>query len=118
VSGINFPGNTTLVLTLHSDPVVVGSVRSNADGSYALQVTIPSGTTAGSHTIVVSGGGKQASAPLVVTSTSVLSTDVLSRTGTNAFPLAPLGALVFALGGVLLLVAGANAPAGAHFRRR
>ena len=62
-----FAANTTVTVELHSTPVELAKATTGADGTAALTVTIPAGTEAGTHTIVVTAGAVTASAPLTVT---------------------------------------------------
>ena len=57
ISGNGFAAGATLTVTLHSDPVVLATVAADAGGAYSVVVTIPAGTTPGTHQIVVSGLG-------------------------------------------------------------
>jgi hypothetical protein len=49
-----FDPNTVLTVTLHSDPIALGTVATDADGVAALEAVVPAGVT-GEHTVVVSG---------------------------------------------------------------
>ena len=66
VTGARWPANTDVSLVLTSDPVNLGTVRSDANGAFSVVVTIPSNTTAGNHTLTASGGGQSVSMTLVV----------------------------------------------------
>ncbi len=57
ISGNGFLPGTSLTIVLHSDPVVLATVDADANGAYSVIVTIPAGTTPGTHQIVVSGLG-------------------------------------------------------------
>jgi hypothetical protein len=71
VFGSGFPPNTVLEVILFSDPLLLATTTTDAAGSYRVVVTIPIGTTPGSHQIVVRGGGLQATTTVtVVTPTS------------------------------------------------
>ena len=86
LSGQGFPPETVLTATLFSTPVVLGSVTSDAQGSFQMTVTIPLSTPPGQHEIVVSGGGVQSTTPLVVLAAVASSSPNgnLPVTGTNA----------------------------------
>jgi hypothetical protein len=56
VNGQNFVSDESIVLTLFSHGVPIGSTSSNGSGSFSTSVTIPSGTTPGEHTIIATGG--------------------------------------------------------------
>ena len=52
---VPFAPDQELTVELRSDPVVLGSTRSEANGSYIAEVTIPEDAPPGEHEIVVSG---------------------------------------------------------------
>ena len=56
-------------LTLHSDPVEVGTAATDDTGSFTAEVTVPAATEAGDHTVVAAAESPaaEASAPLMVT---------------------------------------------------
>ena len=58
-------------LTLHSDPVEVGTATTDDTGSFTAEVTVPAATEAGDHTVVAAAESPaaEASAPLTVTAT-------------------------------------------------
>ena len=61
MTGAGVPGSTFLV-TLHSDPVNLGSLTFNSDGGASATVSVPESTPAGYHTLVLAGeapGGEQ-----------------------------------------------------------
>lgn len=55
VSGVNFSPNTTLTLELDNSAHKLGTVRTDAQGSFTTTVTMPPGVT-GSHLIIAVGG--------------------------------------------------------------
>jgi len=57
VSGTGFMPDTSLTITLHSDPIVLGTVVTDDAGAYSTIVTIPAGVAPGFHELVVSGLG-------------------------------------------------------------
>ena len=69
VTGTGFTPNSELTLSLHSEPVEVGAATTDATGAFTAQVTVPSATEAGEHTIVAESAipGVRAAAPLTVT---------------------------------------------------
>ena len=105
VSGSNFTPNVTVTITLHSDPVVLGTTTSNGSGAYFLVMTIPSDTVPGTHTIIASDAqGDTASTLLVVTGAVPLATSSgLAFTGADIAALSGVGAIALALGGMLIL---------------
>ena len=56
-------------LTLHSNPVEVGTAATDDTGSFTAEVTVPAATEAGDHTVVAAAESPaaEASAPLTVT---------------------------------------------------
>jgi 5'-nucleotidase len=120
VSGGGFPAGSSLVEQLFSDPVVLGTTTAEAAGNYRATVTIPLGTTPGTHTLRVSvvGGTATAAATLVVTAPA--SAGTLSRTGADVAGPAHL-ALALLVGGAGLVGvawAGTDLPVPAFGRRR
>lgn len=63
--------NTAIQVWLHSDPVLLGTLTSDAQGAGSIEVTIPTNTVAGAHTIMATGDGVELSAPLTVTAAVV-----------------------------------------------
>lgn len=55
LDGANWLPGSMVHFTLHSKPVGLGTAKVAADGTFAATVQIPSGTSPGHHTIVVSG---------------------------------------------------------------
>jgi len=63
----NFAPNEKITFTLHSGGAFLGKTYSNRNGSCSIEVTIPSDTTAGVHTIVATGAtGDSASTEITV----------------------------------------------------
>lgn len=104
VSGSGFAPGGELTIELHSDPVRLGTAVAGDDGSFRATVTIPSGTQAGAHAIVVLGGGAQARADLRVTAAASGEASVggLAVTGADSAPFAAVAALLCAVGLALL----------------
>jgi len=122
VNGTGFAPESEVTLTLHSDPVEVGTATTDADGAFTAEVTVPADTEAGEHTVVAESGTPvvSASAPLTVTAPPAPAEDPsaapseqpsaapspapeqggkggLARTGTNALI---VGAFALAAAGV------------------
>ncbi|PJJ63785.1 DUF2341 domain-containing protein [Compostimonas suwonensis] len=53
VHGSGFAAGTEFEVQLHSDPIVLGTVRSTDAGEFELRAAIPSSVTPGEHTVVV-----------------------------------------------------------------
>ncbi|MBF4605700.1 hypothetical protein ITJ60_17580, partial [Curtobacterium sp. VKM Ac-2884] len=64
------PAATEYSIVLHSDPVVLGKVNTDADGAFATSVVIPADTPAGAHTIAVESSDGTAVVSLAVTVTA------------------------------------------------
>lgn len=54
VNGSGFPANTLIQLSLHSTPVPLNSVHSDANGAFTDTITIPSSVTGTNHVITAS----------------------------------------------------------------
>ncbi|MGC9806608.1 alpha-L-fucosidase [Schaalia odontolytica] len=69
VKGTGFAPESSVTLTLHSEPVEVGTATVGEDGSLTATVTVPATTEAGEHTLVAASASPSvtASAPLTVT---------------------------------------------------
>ena len=69
VTGTGFAPESEVTITLHSDPVEVGTATTDADGAFTAEVTVPADTEAGEHTVVAASDAPAvtASAPLTVT---------------------------------------------------
>ena len=69
VKGTGFAPESSVTLTLHSEPVEVGTATAGEDGSFTATVTVPAATEAGEHTLVAASASPSvtASAPLTVT---------------------------------------------------
>lgn len=106
VTGTGFQPGETVAIELHSTPVQIGSVIASASGAINASVTIPVGTAAGAHAIVVTGAssGVTASAPITVAAASGLAA-LAATGGTAPLVLVPLlaGGLLI-VGAVMLIV--------------
>jgi LPXTG-motif cell wall-anchored protein len=68
ISGTGFPADAEVAIELRSTPVRVGSATADADGAFRTDVTIPSTTPAGAHTLaVLLPDGTEATMPITVT---------------------------------------------------
>jgi hypothetical protein len=100
VNGFCFPPNTDNTVVLTSDPVTLGTVRTDAAGNFSAQFRIPATTPAGIHTITVRGSAASAQATVNVVSAA----GVLGVTGTSAGRLLMLGIACIAFGALLTIV--------------
>ncbi|QZQ56353.1 hypothetical protein KZI27_05850 [Curtobacterium sp. TC1] len=116
------PAATEYSIVLHSDPVVLGTVTTDADGAFATSVVIPADTPAGAHTVAVesSDGTAVVSLAITVTADGTVVVDPVDTTtavttgaavntggtvsGTSALPWIGLSAVgVVALGSVAFI---------------
>ncbi|WP_067200623.1 esterase-like activity of phytase family protein [Microbacterium sp. XT11] len=67
VTGTGFPASSTVRIELHSDPVVLGTAATDADGALRFSATIPAETAPGAHEIVAVSGDVTARSALTVT---------------------------------------------------
>ena len=69
VKGTGFAPKSSVTLTLHSEPVEVGTATADENGAFSAEVTVPANTEAGDHTVVAESGTPvvSATAPLTVT---------------------------------------------------
>ena len=129
MKGTGFAPESAVTLTLHSDPVEVGTATADENGAFSAEITVPTNTEAGDHTVVAESGTPvvSATAPLTVTAPAAPAADPsaspsvqpstapapapeqggkggLARTGTNAL--------------VLIVAALVAAGAGTAFIRR
>jgi len=127
VKGTGFAPASTVTITLHSEPVEVGTATTDASGDFTAEVTVPASTPAGEHTVVAESASPvvTASAPLTVTAPAAPSAEPsaapsaqptaapapapeqggkggLARTGTNAL-LAVAAALIAAGAGTAFI---------------
>ena len=104
VSAAGFVPGETVVVVLHSEPVVLGTAVADDDGAIRLLTTVPAGTALGDHRIEAVGGSSQrwATTPLVVAVPPAPATPARPATARPA--LAATGSEAAGLGGVTLLL--------------
>ncbi|MBA3654067.1 MAG: hypothetical protein H0W70_07715 [Actinobacteria bacterium] len=66
VAGRCYAPNVDVTVTLNSNPVFLGAVRTDANGSFTARFVIPVRTARGPHTITATGSSDTASAALTV----------------------------------------------------
>ncbi len=110
VRGSGFAPESSVSFELHSDPVNLGMVQSDATGSFVTQLTVPLNTAPGPHELVIKGADRvglpiEIVHPLTVSAptTAALvappaSVENLAFTGVSTMPLLMLGVLLVALG--------------------
>lgn len=114
VSGTGFEPNAHVTLTMHSTPIVVGTLVANADGTLAGTFAVPHDAAVGSHTLAVDDGYHTALAQFEVSapaddpagggSSGGGSAAKLPTVGDSLVPIA-LGAAGFALLALLAILA-------------
>lgn len=107
--GTGFAPNSTVQVTVFSSPVSLGTVVTDATGSFSVEVTVPADLANGTHTLVATGIAPDGSTRnLVITVTVSGGVATLANTGFDvAVPLT---------GGALALLAGAGLLVGARRR--
>jgi hypothetical protein len=78
---------------MHSAPVLLGTVTTDGRGAFSTTVHIPADAAPGAHSLIVEGGGVQASSPVQVAAATSEPSE-LPRTGGVPFGLAGLLTLV------------------------
>ncbi|MCZ2859900.1 hypothetical protein [Blastococcus sp. VKM Ac-2987] len=93
-----------VTLTMHSTPQVLGTFTADADGVLEVEFTLPAGTTAGMHTLVLEGPSTYFQEGFQVSGTlTTASSDSLAYTGASVgLPLALGAGLLVAGGGALV----------------
>ncbi|GAB3617086.1 NPCBM/NEW2 domain-containing protein [Okibacterium endophyticum] len=121
--GSGFVPEQVLEVSLHSTPVLLGSVTTDSAGNFSFGFVVPEDTTTGAHSIQVSSSGVTlATVAVTVTAASSSSVDetdtsgetVASATGLASTGVSPAGAVWLA---VFLLVAGGSAVVAFRVRR-
>ena len=108
LSGSGFQPGETVGLTFNSTPVSLGTTTANSSGGFTFSVTIPAGEPAGNHTIVATGESSGTTASFAITLTAATTaapspSGGLAFTGADISALVGVGAVVIALGGLLVL---------------
>lgn len=105
LTGRGFAAGEKVTVTLHSDPIVLGSVTADGTGAFRIVVTVPTSAPVGAHTVIAEGAdsGLSAQGALQVTAAAG-SGDGLAGTG-GAIPLTLITLLLvlLAAGGVLVV---------------
>ena len=109
LTGTGFAKNSTVQLTVFSSPVSLGTVVTDQNGAFSVEVTIPANLANGTHHLVATGVDINGNVRnLVITVTVSGGVATLATTGFDAVPVA--------LGGGLFLLAGAGLVVGARRR--
>jgi titin len=109
VMGTGFLPHSTVTVTIYSDPVVLGTAVTDANGNFSLPVTVPASLAAGQHSLVAAGvdpAGAIRTLRLDVTvpSPAKPAGPELAYTGADLTVPLSIGAASLVLGGVLLRV--------------
>ncbi|MCW2581653.1 MAG: hypothetical protein JWQ53_443 [Klenkia sp.] len=113
LQGAGFAPNSTVQLTLFSAPVSLGTVVTDENGSFSVEVTLPANLTNGTHTLVATGinpDGTTRNLVITVTVSGGVVTDAATLANTGFDTAVPL------TGGALALLAGAGMLVGARRR--
>lgn len=108
ITGTCFTPNTVVNLEFQPGPVVLGSVQTNAGGTFSRSVTIPADATVGVHSIVATDGRFTQTATVTVLARA--GAGGLVRTGASF-------AIPFTVAGVALIGVGAMAVLAARRKR-
>jgi titin len=108
---------------MYSDPVVLGTGTTDADGNVSLSVTIPTGIAAGSHTIALIGVDADGNDRILASKVTAASTTTSPSPGppapndngtflpTTGAGVLPLGLLLVVIGATLFLLSRRRGPA-------
>lgn len=111
ITGSGFLAFSVIVITFHTAPVTLATVRADGNGDFSATVTIPASATPGSHVIEASGTGANGqpltlTTPVTIASAIPVSVPSASRPTSTAGQLPFTGAnlaLTGGTGGVLVL---------------
>ncbi|AGL19613.1 OmpA family protein [Actinoplanes sp. N902-109] len=98
VIGTGFAPYSTARVTIYSDPVVLATVTTDGDGSFAAPVTVPADLAVGSHTLLAQGvdpqgATRQMALPVTVPPTAPDSSGAGDETQTTTLPVPSGGSL-------------------------
>jgi LPXTG-motif cell wall-anchored protein len=107
VSGTGFGPNTTVQLTIQSDPVHLATVTTTTGGTFSANVTVPT-SFSGTHTIVAAGVDASASVRVLAAQIQVLAGLPATDTSPNTEFRQPSDSVVLAVAGagIVMLTAG------------
>ncbi|MFG6444521.1 ThuA domain-containing protein [Microbacterium sp. P07] len=120
VTGAGLPADTDVEIWIYSDPQRLATVRTNASGTFSVNVTIPAGVDPGTHQIVLRVQGEEVARSGDLTVTAAPVTDGggsgdggpgggggnLPATGSDAWQLQlPFGAAFLLVGAAVYLIA-------------
>lgn len=98
VQGKGFKANSEVTVTLHSEPIVLGKVTTNAVGAFSKTFSIPKNAALGNHQVIATGFnalGEESS------SVQALTVSTLPATGNNASSHLYTVLILFLIGSVL-----------------
>lgn len=99
VQGKGFKANSEVTVTLHSEPIVLGKVITNAEGTFSKTFSIPKNAASGNHQVIATGFnalGEESS------SVQALTVSTLPATGNNAIDHIYTVLILFLFGSVLI----------------
>ncbi|SDF68600.1 fibronectin type III domain-containing protein [Klenkia brasiliensis] len=109
LEGTGYAPNSTVELLVYSSPVSLGTVVTDENGSFSVEVTVPANLANGTHHLVATGVDPSGNVRNLVIAVTVSGGQaVLATTGFDAVPVA--------VGGGLVLLAGAGLLVGARRR--
>ncbi|GGK10344.1 hypothetical protein GCM10010123_45430 [Pilimelia anulata] len=99
--GTGFAEHSTVVISVYSTPVVLGTVVTDGSGNFRKGIVVPAGLAAGTHTIIAQGVGPDGRPRAMKLTVTVTDAAILAVTGART--------TLVAGAGVALLLAGAAA---------
>ncbi len=106
VRGTGFAADADARVEIHSDPVLLGTVRTDDSGAFTLAATVPAGLPAGTHTVVVVVDGVTVGSTTVTVVADAAGSDgELAFTGAEGLVPAAIAALLALLAGTGIVVA-------------
>jgi LPXTG-motif cell wall-anchored protein len=105
VTGTGFMPNSAVVVEIHSAPVVLANLTSDANGDASSSVTVPSSFSAGSsHTITLTGVDPSSASHVDSLSIVLAGSSSLPSTGVQVLSESALGAVLVGFGAFLVFV--------------
>jgi hypothetical protein len=82
--GGGFAPNSTVTVTLHSDPIVLGTTTANDQGNFTFEAVIPDGLDPGEHRLEASGVDPAGNPLVVVQTITVVPAEALAAEATQS----------------------------------
>jgi hypothetical protein len=83
VQSTGWQAGSSVTVTLHSDPVTLGALTADASGNVSGNFSVPAGTPAGAHTVVLDGKDAQAATKQVTLNITVATSTTGGTGGTG-----------------------------------